>query len=108
MSKEYILISENNDMGTIALNRSVFESIVENSEHEVEGVYTLNTSQFSNTVVVKVVDNKLNIVVNIHLKYGTNVLQVCQNLQHRISENVLNSTGITPSKIDINVLTFAI
>lgn len=47
MSKEYILLKEKSDSGIIALNKSVFESIVEISQDDIEGFqkYQLQDSQ---------------------------------------------------------------
>ncbi len=108
MAKEYILLKEKSDSGIIALNKSVFESIVEISKDEVEGLSKIPHTRFSRPVSIKIVNNKLHISVDVNLKYGASVGVVSKNLQTKIYDNILQMTGLKPSDISINVISFSI
>ena len=108
MAKEYILLKEKTDSGLIALNKSVFESIVEISEDEIDEVVRINSSRFTKPIQVKILKNQLHISVDVNFKFGSNVSLVSKKLQTKIYENILQSTNIKPSEITINVVSFSI
>ncbi|MDI9518332.1 MAG: Asp23/Gls24 family envelope stress response protein [Erysipelotrichaceae bacterium] len=108
MSKEYILLKEKSDSGIIALNKSVFESIVEISQDDIEGFQKIPTTRFSKPVSVKIVKNKLHISVDVNVKYGANVNSISKKLQNKIYNNILQMTGLKTSEITINVISFSI
>lgn len=108
MSKEYILIKEKSDSGIIALNKSVFESIVDISQDEIEGLKKIPSTRFSKPISIKIIKNKLHVSVDINLKYGENVNTVSKLLQKKIYDNIALMTEFKPSKITINVISLSI
>ena len=51
---------------------------------------------------------KLNIIVDINVKYGANVNATCELVQNKIYENVAFMTGYKPNDVTVNVLGFDI
>lgn len=102
MAEEYILLKDSNENGKIALNKSVFKSIVEISLNDIEEVIKLKENQ----IAIKINRNKLEINAGIVLKTGVNVKVVCENLQKSIYDNIFMMTNIKCNNIAIDVLGF--
>lgn len=105
MAQEYIAI-ESKEKGVIALSTNVFSSIAMICIDEDERVEVADPSIFKSNVVAKVMDDKLNIFVNIKVKYNSNVQEVCASLQHSIFENIKHMCDIEVEEIDIQVSGF--
>ncbi|MFV0479696.1 MAG: Asp23/Gls24 family envelope stress response protein [Anaerorhabdus sp.] len=108
MAQEYVNLSENAGIGTIALSKSVFELITEITVDELKGVEKSSVGKFSSAIHCKIEKNKLNINVNVKVKYGANVNRECETLQHRIQQNILEMTNLECNRINITVGGFEI
>lgn len=108
MAKEYILLKEKTEAGIIALNKSVFESIVKISEKDIEELYPITATRLHKPIQAKIIKNKLHISIDVNIKYGSNVSSVTKRLQKVIYDNILQSTNIKPSEITVNVISFSI
>lgn len=102
MAEEYILLKDSNENGKIALNKSVFKSIVEISLNDTEEVIKLKENQ----IAIKINRNKLEVNAGVVLKTGVNVKAVCENLQKSIYDNIFMMTNIKCNNIAIDVLGF--
>lgn len=102
MAEEYVLLRSSEEIGKIALNKTVFKSIVDISLHDNEDIVIDKDIP----VQIKVVKNKLEIATGITLKYGVNVKTVCENLQKAIYDNIFMMTNIKCKSITIDVLGF--
>ncbi len=108
MAQEYIIMKEKCDIGMIALSKSVFDTITEISIDDVESVVKCNQKQFNKPIQSKIVSNRLQISVDIKMKYGANVSSVCEIFQNKIFQNVYQMTGLKCDDIRINVVGFQI
>ena len=86
----------------------MFESIVEISQEDIDGLNRIPSTRFSKPVLIKIIKNKLHISVDVNLKYGSNVNSISKKLQNKIYDNILQMTGLKASEITINVISFSI
>ncbi len=107
MAQEYILIKEKEETGMIALERGVFETISQISVDEEEAVTFLENTVLKKNIQCKIVENRLNVAVEVKVKYGANVNQVCEQLQERIASNIYQMTNLKCNVIDIKVNGFS-
>lgn len=105
MAQEYIAM-DTNEKGIVALSTNVFSSIAMICVDEDKRVELADTAPFKSSVVAKVVNDKLNISVNVKVKYNTNVQDVCASLQHNIYNNIKHMCDIEVEEIDIKVSGF--
>ena len=91
MTEEYVLLKDSNEIGKIALNKSVFSSIVNISLDEIEGVVK---PEKDDHIEIKVIKNRLEITVGVIVKNDSNVKTVCENLQKKIFDNILDSAAM--------------
>ena len=108
MAQEYILIKEkSDDCGMIALSKGVFETITQISVDEIDGVSLMESSPIKKAHTCKITNNKLNVLVDVRVKYGLNVNQNCEKIQNRIHQNILLMTNLSCENIDVKVSGFA-
>ena len=99
-------MKNSDENGKVALNKNVFGSIVQISMDDVEGLLKEEDNRFHNPITVKIEDNKLMISVEVKVQYGSKVNQICENLQHKVYDNILLMTNIKCSQIEIKVTGF--
>jgi uncharacterized alkaline shock family protein YloU len=107
MAQEYVVLKESGEMGRIAINKTVFQSIAEISLKDVEDIVPVE-SRFAKSVCVSIEDNKLKISADVRVKYGANAGTVSSQVQNHIYENILFMTGFKTSDITVNVVGFEI
>lgn len=107
MAHEYILLKQNGShpIGQIALTKEAFEMITRFSVEDDDGLI-LDTTPLKKSIVCKIGQNKLNICVDVRVRYGKNVNQSIESLQSRIANNVFTMTDYRCSRIDVNVVGF--
>ncbi|MDF9823907.1 putative alkaline shock family protein YloU [Breznakia sp. PF5-3] len=105
MAQEYIAMNTKEN-GVVALSTNVFSSIALICVEEDKRVELADSAPFKNSIVAKVVNDRLNILVNIKVKYNTNVQEVCASLQHNIYDNIKHMCDIEADEIDIKVSGF--
>ena len=106
MANEYILLKPKaEDVGIIALTKHAFELICEYTVNEEPNV-SLVLNKIKKPVSIKINDNKLSVSLDIKVKYGSNVNRVMENLQSKVSENILKMTEHPCNDIEITVLGF--
>ena len=106
-AQEYILLKDKDEeTGLIALAKGVFETISHISIEEEEGFQLAENTAFKQAVQCKVTKNKLNVAVEVKVKYGHNVNQACEKLQERISSNISQMTNLKCNLVDIKVIGF--
>ena len=108
MAQEYVLIQPDHaHLGQIALTKEVFEMIARIACEEEDGVAGLDVGPLKSPVLCKIQDNLLNVHVEVKIKYGSNVSKVCEDLQQKIFQAVLQMTDLKCNLIDIKVAGFA-
>lgn len=108
MAQDYVVLNKESDIGMIAINKSVIQSISEISINDVEFASIAPANAFSKPVTIKVDGNKLMVEADIEVKYGANVNSTSEMVQNKIYENILFMTGFKASEITVNVVGFDI
>ena len=108
MAKEYIVINNHRqNEGLIALSKHVLESIVKYSfEEEKNCSIAQKEGPFNSPVMCKVNKNKLEIAINLKIKYGINVNEICELLQEKVKNTIYLMTDIKCNDIEMNVVGF--
>lgn len=106
MAQEYYAIHTSNDNGMIALTKGVFETITEITVKEHDQVTLVESTAFKKSINVKILKDKLMIRAEVKVKYGTNVNDVCNDLQEKIFNTIQHMCDIKPDMIDISVVGF--
>ncbi len=108
MAQEYIVIKHNEEqIGLIALTKEVFEMIAKIACEEDPGLVALESGPLKKPVVCKIQENMLNVHVEVKIKYGQNVSDVCERLQKKIYQSIQQMTDLKCNLIDIKVIGFA-
>ncbi len=107
MAIDYVVLNEKSENGLMAINKSVFESIVDISMKDIEDV-KVSLNPFARPIQIKIEDNKLNVTADVKVKYGVNVSATCEKIQNRIYENISYMTGFKPNEVTVNVTGFEI
>lgn len=109
MAQKYIILKEENEgLGLIAINKSVFYAITELSIDEIENAVRIPKTRLNKPLTIKTNDNKLDILVDVKIKYLAEVEQTCELIQNKIFENILHMTGFKANDVQVNVVGFEI
>ena len=107
MVYEYINMKvDATDNSKIALSKVVFESIIKSTLKADTKAVLPEENAFSKYVIVKITDNTLSISIDIKVKFGCNVNDICERLQEKIFQNIYQMTDIKCYYIDIRVIGF--
>ncbi|MDD2591392.1 MAG: Asp23/Gls24 family envelope stress response protein [Erysipelotrichaceae bacterium] len=107
MGNEYINMNvQTNDNSKIALSKVVFEAIIKSTLKEDSKAVLPEENALGKYVSVKTTDNNLSINLDIKVKFGSNVNDVCERLQEKIFQNIYQMTEIKCYFIDIHVIGF--
>lgn len=106
MAQEYICIKKTNDLGHIAINKKVFESIARIEIGEEETQLIPDSTRFKNAVNCKISNDSLVLNVDLKINYQLNVNEICSRLQDKIYHSILHMTGVKMDLIDIKVTGF--
>ncbi len=107
MAQEYYAINKSSESGIFGLTKGVFETIAEIAISESsEAQPAESTNKFHRPVNCKLTKDKMMITAEVKVKYGSNVNDVCLDLQKRIYQAVYNMAEIKVDFIDIKVLGF--
>lgn len=105
--REFYLLHKFTDNGTLGMSYKVFEEITRTAMTEVPGATTDDGGFLfgvSNPVTCHILKNgDLVIRINMRVKYGFNISEVCDQVQTKVEEAIYNMTEIHPAKIDIHV-----
>lgn len=106
MAQEYIQIKEQEDSGLIALSKGVFETIAQISIEDVQQAIAIEPTALKKPIQCKITNNRLNVLAEIKVTYGSNVNEVCETLQNRIFQNILQMTSLKCNLVDVKVVGF--
>lgn len=107
MAQEYIAVKQKNDLGLVALSKSVFETITQIVIDEDETL-VLNdpVNPFKDSLNCKIQNDQLILTMDVKIKHNVNVKDACAKLQNKIYENITHMTDYTPDVIDVRVVGF--
>ena len=73
---------------------------------EEENVSLVENTALKKAVQCKIANNKLNVAVEVKVKYGANVNEACERLQERIASNIVQMTNLKCNLVDVKVVGF--
>lgn len=106
MAQEYIALQQRNEIGLIALSKSVFQTIAEIAVEEEENIALADSAPFNLPLSCKIKNDQLILTLDIKVKYNVNTNDICSRLQSKIYESISHMTDYTPDVIDIHVTGF--
>ena len=87
MAQEYISVKTQNEIGVVALNKSVFTTIAKIAVDEDDAIVLNESSNlFKYPIGCKLIDGKMVLTIEVKVKYTANVSDVCSKLQKKISQ----------------------
>ncbi len=100
--------------GSLRISQEVVTTIASNAVKEIEGVaslaaFTSNITgwlirkQTSRPIVVNLNDDVAVIDIHVNIKYGARIPEVSSAIQRSVKESVQNMTGITVTKVNVNI-----
>lgn len=106
-----------NPVGSLRVSQEVIATIASYAVAEIDGAHSLAPTKavkgglgnlFSRTGLLKAVSINLNddvavIDMGIRVKAGAKIPRVCEELQNAVKQSVQSMTGITVSRVNINV-----
>ncbi len=102
--KDINILKEIRNDGNFYLNEAIFCEIADLSISRVEGAFPAKNNTRNTTI--KIVKNEIHLEVNIKVKQGVNVHNICEKLQNKIYLNIFQTTEIKPTEINIKVVGF--
>lgn len=107
MAQEYIAVKQKEEIGLIALSKSVFETIAQIAVEEEDSLILNDpVNPFKESLSCKIQNDQLILHVDVKVKYEINVKTACAKLQDKIYENIAHMTDYTPDVIDVRVVGF--
>ena len=103
MSKEFLTIIRNEEIGNISINKSVFEELVVSALSEDEEI-SLNRKD----VVCRIDEDKLVVDVNIKVLRGLNFTSKGEEVQEVVFKQLRNYTDQKAAAINVNIVGFFI
>ena len=105
MAQEYLLAKNKNQLGQIALSKSVFETIAKIAVEEEEQL-ALADGAFRSALTWKITDDQLIITLDVKVKYLAKVEEICARLQAKIYDSISHMSDYSPDVIDIRIVGF--
>ncbi|MBQ6368219.1 MAG: Asp23/Gls24 family envelope stress response protein [Erysipelotrichaceae bacterium] len=100
---EYIAIDSNELVnGKASFSTDVFVDITETALKKTKDV----TAAKKDPIDVSYKDKKLSVSIAIRVLLGTNVVKICEALQTRVHDNILEMTGIDCQDISLDIAGF--
>lgn len=109
MAREYICLSKNKtEDGIIGISLSSFEEIARLCLKEQSDIRIAEASTFTNNCTCRIVDNKVVININVLVKAGVNVNNICRSVQENITDYITHMTDLTNVTVNLNITGFYI
>ena len=114
-ANETYTIYDDNNFGTVQIADEVVAIIAGLAATEVDGVNSmagnitnelvgkLGMKNLSKGVKVSVEDGNVSVKLNLNIKYGYAIPEVCSKVQEKVKSAIENMTGLTVSGIDIGI-----
>ncbi len=100
---EYIAIDSNELVnGKASFSTDVFVDITETALEKTKDVVAAK----KDPIDVSYKDKKLSVSIAIRVLLGTNVVKICETLQTRVHDNILEMTGIDCQDISLDIAGF--
>lgn len=108
-------IKEDENLGEVKIADEVVAIIAGLAAMEVDGVASmsgnatreliskLGMKSLSKGVKVDVLEGIVTVSLKLNLKYGYNVMDICQKVQEKVKAAIENMTGLTVADVDIRI-----
>ena len=109
-------IKEDENLGEVKIADEVVAIIAGLAAMEVEGVASmsgnatkeliskLGMKSLSKGVKVDVLEGIVTVSLKLNLKYGYNVMEICQKVQEKVKASIENMTGLTVADVNIRIV----
>ena len=117
MSENFILDSQNANLGKIEIAREVMEVIAGIAASEVEGVSSMRgnfatgvteilgrKSHSKGVKVVEVNNDEIKVEAYVVVKYGYSIPEVAEKIQENIRESVYNMTEVKVEMVNVHIV----
>ena len=101
------------NIGSLKISEEVIASVAKFAATEIDGVSAVDDNSksikgfleknFKKDVTVMLSDDIATINLNIAVDYGVNIEKVAASIQSAVKSEVQNMTGVTVSKVNVNV-----
>ncbi|HPX46146.1 MAG TPA: Asp23/Gls24 family envelope stress response protein [Bacteroidales bacterium] len=106
---DYIVAkNREHNIGIIGLSTAVFESIAAFSLEDISGIKVVPSTRFKKNVTCKVEEGKININLNVTVKTGNNINEICRKVQNHIVNVIDNMTDFNDVVVNLDVRGFYI
>jgi len=107
MANEYIALPVvANNLGLFAVNKSVIESIAMVALTDFEDAKIAEKTTLKSPVVCKIDENKLNLSINVRIRYNAKIADTCLVIQNRINQSLMQIASLSCHQIDVKVVGF--
>jgi len=97
--------------GSVRISEDVIVSVASNAINEIKGVEKIrsdfgffrNIFMKNKAVRVKTVGDVVEIYADVVLKHGVRAVSACEKIQNAVKSEVQSMTGITVSRVNINI-----
>ena len=103
---EYVYIKDYSKNGQLGISKNCFEQIVSVVTNKVGGVSTAKPSTpffFHKPVRCTINENKLTVDIQVIIRQGYNVDQICSSIQSEVAEALTQMMELVPFQIKIKV-----
>lgn len=106
---KYLEYAGNDGIGQVGLSLQVFGLITKITTEETQDV-SLDLSQHNffnfgkGPIICELNDSRLNIQVEVNIKYGKNVNKTTKNLQNRIAKAISDMTDVKVGSVNVKVV----
>ena len=106
---DYVYIKDYSKNGQMGISKAVFEQIVATVTNKVGGVSTAKSRKsnspffFHKPVKCSIYENKLNVDIQVIIRQGHNVEEICHSIQQEVAEKLTQMVEVVPFQIKIRV-----
>jgi uncharacterized alkaline shock family protein YloU len=105
---EYWYVQNLNNSGKLAINKKVFEEIVTIATNNIYGVTVKSKKNsglfsFHKPVSCDILNGKVHIELDVNIKQGQNVENLCSSIQKEIADVLTNMVELVPFSIKVKV-----
>lgn len=102
---------QKDNVGLLRISEDVVIKIAASAVNEIKGVEAIKSDRGiikkiftrDDPIRIKIFGDVIELSVDVVVKYGCNVISVCEKIQEAVKSSVQETTGITVSKVNITV-----
>lgn len=108
---EYVYIQDYSKRGKLGISKKCFEEIIKITTNKINGVQTVDSQNnilpfyFNKPISCEIVNGKVQINVQVKVKQGSNIEEVCTKIQEQIADEITTMVELVPFSIKVKVVT---